>query len=89
MDYEWDPRKDLFNQNKHGIGFDALQGFDWDSAVVLPDERHDYGERRWLATGFLDGHLHSVAFTIRGSKIRPISLRRASLKERRLYDEQG
>jgi len=59
--------------------------FDWDSALVAPDTRTEYGEPRFVAIGPLDGDLCVVCYTPRGESIRIISLRKASRKERNLY----
>jgi len=58
-------------------------------ALVVPDDRLDYGETRWLALGLIGKQLFSLAFTLRDDRIRVISLRRASRKERKLYDGQN
>ena len=87
MEYEWDSEKEAHNRRKHGMGFDAAADFDWDSAVIVPDDCKDYGEERWLAIGIVGERLHSVAFTLRKQKIRLISFRIASRKERKLFDE--
>jgi uncharacterized DUF497 family protein len=85
-EYEWDLEKNRENHRKHGIGFDSLTGFRWGTALILPDARFDYGESRLQAIGMLDQKLVSFAFTKRGPRIRAISLRIASRKERRLYN---
>ena len=84
MTYEWDDAKNQFNRVKHGIDFADIERFDWDHAVSIPSDRH--GESRIAAIGSLDGHLHFVMYTIREPNRRIISLRRASDKERELYD---
>lgn len=89
MEYEWDARKAAANRTKHGVAFDIIEDFDWNTAVIVSDERRDYGEPRWLAIGRIGTRLYSLAFTIRGDRIRPISLRAASRKERTLYREQS
>ena len=87
MEYEWHPVKAADNRRKHGIAFDAITDFDWDTAVIVVDERKDYGEARFLAIGMIGQQLHSVAFTLRNAKVRVISLRAAGRKERKLFDE--
>lgn len=89
MDYEWDSRKAAANRRKHGVAFGIIEDFDWDTALVIPDDRRDYGEPRWLALGMIGNRLYSLAFTIRGDRIRLISLRAASRTERTLYNEQS
>lgn len=53
MRYEWDEAKSLANGSKHGIGFDAIERFEWDSALVFVEEHEDYGELREVAIGFV------------------------------------
>jgi uncharacterized protein len=89
MRYEWDAKKSISNLRKHGLSFEAVEEFYWETAIVLPDERFAYGEERWLALGLIGERLHSLAFTIRDECIRIISLRVAGQKERRLWDEQN
>jgi len=89
MEYEWDEAKAVANRHKHGVGFDAIREFDWTSALVVADDRADYGEARWLALGLIGERLYSLAFTIRRGRIRVISLRMASRKERTLYEEEN
>jgi len=88
MEYEWDAAKAAENRHKHGVGFNAVLDFDWATALVVADKRVDYGEPRWLALGMIGMRLHSLAFTVRGERIRIISLRMASRKERTLYEEE-
>jgi uncharacterized protein len=88
MQYEWDAAKAAANLRKHGIAFDTIEDFEWASAFVVADDRFDYGEKRWLAIGMIGSRLHSMVFTIRKDRICVISLRRAKLKERKLYHEE-
>ena len=89
MEYEWDEAKSAANLRKHRIAFDAVEGFDWSTALVVADERFDYNEDRWFAIGLIENRLYSITFTIRGDRIRIISLRAAEPRERRLYHEQA
>ena len=88
MDIEFDPTKDMHNQAKHGISLAAAQGFDMDTALVVPDVREDYGEDRWTAVGFIDVTLCVLVFTERDGRLRPISLRKAEKTEVKNYVEQ-
>jgi hypothetical protein len=58
---------------------------DLDIKVTFVDDRRDYGEVRYRAYGFIDGVAYYLAFTNRNGKVRPISLRRAHVKEIRRY----
>ena len=84
-DYEWDEGKRRSNLDKHGVDFTAIESFDWETALVGRSDRH--GEVRFVAIGYIKDRLHQVVFTERGEVTRIISLRRASLRERRSYDQ--
>ena len=88
MKYEFDPDKAQTNLAKHGIAFSDVERFDWDNALVIIDDREDYGETRYRALGVIDGTLCALVFTDREDATRIISLRRASTKERRSYGKQ-
>lgn len=83
MTIAFDPAKDAANIEKHGVSL-ALAS---ELAVVvrLADDRRDYGERRLRAYGLIDGQPYCLAYTIRDDVIRPISLRRAHMKEYRRH----
>jgi uncharacterized DUF497 family protein len=86
--FEWNTAKRLANSRKHGIDFaDAATIFESD-IVVLPDDRFDYGEIRYLAFGLLKDKVIVVAYTERGEKIRIISARKALRHEETYYYEQ-
>jgi len=56
------------------------------TAVVLIDDRHDYGETRYRAFGRVDGLGYCLVFTLKGAMFRLISFRRAHEKEMRRYE---
>src|SRR6185312_12550649 len=72
MDIVWDKEKRLRNIDKHGCDFADLVEFEWENATFVDDTRKDYGERRVLAFGLFDGHLHIIAFTPRDDAVRVI-----------------
>ena len=85
MDYEWDEAKRRSNLARHGLDFREIDGFDWDTAAVEIDARHDYGERRLVAYGRHAERLTVLVFTHRGTNIRLISWRKANDREQRSY----
>ncbi len=87
MEFEWDDAKNLANQAKHGVAFEAVAGFDWDSARVVEDNRRDYRENRRVAFGEIAGRLHVVVYTQRDTTMRIISLRKANKREQRYHAE--
>jgi uncharacterized DUF497 family protein len=86
MEFEWDPNKAARNLKKHGIDFaDAALVLYDELAVTLRDEGVD--ERRFVTLG-LDalGRLLVVVYTWRDERIRIISARPATAKERRRHE---
>jgi uncharacterized DUF497 family protein len=76
---DFDVAKDAANLAKHGLSLARAEAVD--IQIVVADDRRAYGEPRFLAFGLLDGRPCCLAFTIRNGAVRPISLRRAHLKE--------
>lgn len=69
------------NLAKHGVSFDAVRSFAFATALVVEDDRKDYGEVRMIALGFIGARLHHLVYTERGEAIRVISLRKANMRE--------
>jgi len=88
-DFEWDPRKAASNLTKHGVSFvEAVTVFRDPQARIVPDPRHSVGEERLAILGQSErGRLLSVMFTERGTRIRLISARKATRRERNDYEE--
>lgn len=86
MEIEFDPEKDRANRKKHGVSLAAAADMNLDAAIVLEDRRFDYGETRFLAYAPINGRFHVLWFTMRGSAIRVIGLRKANNRERRRYE---
>jgi uncharacterized protein len=90
--YEWNETKNTKNIGKHkGLPLrDGAEIFLDKARVIFEDERFNYGEKRYIAVGNVDGKILSVCFTYRGFlKKRLISVRFASRKERRRYYGKG
>lgn len=85
----WDEPKRLENLRTHGLDFvHARERFAWDQAIVEMSYAGRRGEDRYKAIGYLGGDLVALVFSRLGSEaISLISLRRASRKERRAYDQ--
>ena len=81
---EWDETKRRSNIAKHSVDFVIAAGFQWDGAMVVEDDRFDYGEPRYVAIGMIGAKAYTMVFTPRGNKVRVISLRPASRDERNL-----
>jgi hypothetical protein len=79
MEIEFDPAKDQANIAKHGVSL--VRAADLYILSVEVDERRDYGEPRYIAFGRIGDLAYCLVFTLRGSTLRAISLRRAHLEE--------
>ena len=88
MDFEWDPEKAEVNLDRHGVHFaEAVTVFGDPLEVTISDPDHSEGERRFLSLGKSDaGRLLVVAYTERGTRIRIISARETTARERRAYE---
>ena len=88
MIIEFDPAKNAKNIAERSLSFDRVIDFDFETAVYVIDDRHDYGEIRRIAAGYLDGRLHILCFAFISGGIRVISFRKANNREARRYDKQ-
>ena len=88
MAFEWDRRKAEISLKKHAVDFaDAVAVFSDDRAITLQDNSVD--EERFVTVGIDTlGRALVVAYTWRGERIRLISARRATRRERRQYEER-
>ncbi len=91
LQFTWDPAKAAANLGKHRVSFeDAATVFRNPLAKVLPDPTHSEQEQRSLILGHsAEGRLLLVVFTERDDRIRIISARDASARERREYEEHS
>ncbi|KPK89813.1 hypothetical protein AMJ80_09270 [bacterium SM23_31] len=88
MQYEWNENKRLANLDRHKVDFTDAVDFEWNTAIETIDDRSDYGEERWVTLGFIGNKLHVMVYTIRGHKIRIISLRKANKREIKYYEKE-
>jgi hypothetical protein len=94
-DFEWDPAKALSNLQKHGVSFeDAATVFLDAQALTVYDAASSQDEQRWFTLGFdVGGKLLAVAHThqdiaLGRARVRIISARRATRRERRNYEQE-
>ena len=87
--FQWDDEKAASNYAKHGVRFEAARDVFKDPfAIELIDDRHDYGEDRFVLIGLASGRLLTVVYALRDEMIRIISARGAEPFEHRAYHEQ-
>lgn len=91
VEYEWDGEKAAANLKKHGVAFEeARTVFEDPLADVVPDLAHSEDESRFIGLGMSSaGRLLVVVFTERENRIRIISAREATPKERKHYESEG
>jgi len=71
--FEWDPNKDLENQQKHGVPFAKAQyAFADPRRIIAEDLTHSDQEQRYYCFGKAGGGILTVRFTYRDGVIRII-----------------
>lgn len=83
--FEWDPAKNERNLAKHGVDFPFAVRVFAAPMLVDEDDRRDYGERRFVGLGIVEGRVLAIAYTLRGDGCRIISARRANGREQARY----
>ncbi len=89
MEFEWHPEKAAYNLAKHGVSFpEAATVFGDPLAITYFDPDHSDDEDRFLTFGeSRGGRLLVVSHTDREDRIRIISARPATRRERTIYEE--
>jgi uncharacterized DUF497 family protein len=87
MAVEWDPGKARTNFRKHGVRFaDAVIALEDTTARSMRDDQEE--EERWVTIGMDSlARILVIVYTWRGERIRLISARLATPKERQHYEE--
>jgi uncharacterized DUF497 family protein len=88
--FDWDDGNLLKNWERHGVThLEAEQVFFNEPLIVVDDRKHSQDEPRWYGLGSTDSNRTlMVVFTLRNQKIRVISARDMSRKERKIYENQ-
>ncbi len=88
MTFEWDEEKAERNRAKHGVDFvEAASVFEDYFFVDFYDPKHSMEEHRFLIIGESNqNRLLIVSYTERDDKIRIISARELTPRERRIYE---
>ena len=85
---EWDEEKDRRNRKKHGISlYSAAHVFSDSRRIEYYDQLHSQEEDRFITIGRVQKVIF-VVYTYRSERIRIISARPASARERRMYYER-
>ncbi len=87
--FEWDGGNQSKSLKKHGITALETEEVFFNFYLVFPDQRHSLVEPRYGMHGKTNaGKVLFIVFTIRGLRVRIISARLASKKERNTYEEK-
>lgn len=88
--FEWDDANRLKNWERHHVAWwECEEVFFHKPFYVIPDMSHSQREERYFTLGRTKaGRRLFLAFTLRGDRIRIISARDMSRRERRIYDEK-
>lgn len=85
LEFEWDEEKAESNFKKHGVLFKtAAKVFSDVNRIEIYDEAHSIDEDRYITIGLVDEVLF-VVYAERCSRIRLISARLATARERKVY----
>lgn len=87
-EFEWDEGNRNKNKEKHGVENHETEEVFFNLPITMSEDiKHSKAEPRYLALGQTDkGEKLSIIFTIRKNKIRVISARPMSQKERKFYE---
>ena len=85
MKIEFDPEKREFTLVHRGLDMDdaklVFEGKTW----TWQDDRHDYGEDRFISVGHLNNRMVFIAWTPRNGAYRIINMRKANEREQEKY----
>jgi uncharacterized DUF497 family protein len=85
MEFEWDEAKHQSNLHKHGVDFIGIEKVFEGETVTILDNRFDYGEKRFVTFGLLDGRVVVIAHTETEEVIRIVFVRKATKNEESSY----
>lgn len=85
MRIEYDEEKSRKNALERNLPFSMASEFDFKWAWIRQDTRHNYGEIRYRAIGYIGQRVHMLVFCYRSGVIRVISLRKSNKREERDY----
>jgi uncharacterized DUF497 family protein len=88
--FEWDKSKAEANLLKHGVSFEEGRSvFASFLSADFPDPEHSLEEERWIKLGpAVTNRLLVVCYVERGEVIRIISVRKATKRETKSYEEK-
>lgn len=87
--FEWNPKKASTNARKHRVSFEeARTAFADPLGRVIDDPEHSDNEQRAILIAYsARSRLLFISFTDRGDKLRILSARRATKRERQKHEK--
>jgi len=91
LEFEWDSEKARRNLRKHSISFrEGMMVFNDVFAITYYDDAHSRHEQRFLTLGLSDlGRVLVISHSMVDEKVRLISARKATRRERELYEKEN
>lgn len=91
VNFEWDPQKAERNQLKHGVSFrEAASIFADPLSITYDDPVHSGNEHRFITVGMsYKGRVLLAAHVDRRDRVRIISARQTTRRERKHYEEEN
>ena len=87
--FEWDEANWEKSERKHGIAASEAEEALLNDPLCQVDRKHSEDEQRYVALGSTnEGRRLFVSFTVRRNRVRIISARPMSRKERKGYEEE-
>jgi uncharacterized DUF497 family protein len=86
-EFEWDETKAAENVRKHAISFDTAKQAFKDTLALDWEDTTAQDEQRLNKVAMAEGRLIHVTYTERDDRVRIISARVATPRERRMYHE--
>lgn len=89
MDVLWDPEKTKTNFRKHRIRFSDADFVFYDPMALVIEEQLVDGEQRFVSVGTDSiGRILVVVYSYRNDSIQIISARKATPRERKVYEKR-
>jgi len=87
LEFEYDENKSASNKEKHGIDFKEAKAL-WSDLNAIRSAVNYVEEPRYLLTAKCNEKLYTAVYTMRDTRIRMISVRRAHGKEVKEYEKR-
>ena len=91
LNFEWNEQKTTINKNKHGVSFEEANTVFGDPlSLTIDDPLHSRSEQRFIIIGrSIRQRTVVVVYVERRNKIRIISARLATSREKKTYEENN